>query len=210
LIYRLAKQNFKFQSLIITQNLLRFLALKLATENNTMIVKFQNFLLLSDNPVRLLLLGGSALTQGTIAALTSIFPFAVFALFVTFSQTENCGFQCDKYFQEVRPQDNATLMVYAPQSTGNLIITSENSARRVEIFIPDQGEVRQNPIMKKAKGKTTISKDYKKVESKRSKTVTFNEFKENYPALKAFGEIGEPIIFTKFCQFTPEQIRDHI
>jgi hypothetical protein len=208
-IYRLAKENFKFQSLIITPNLPRFLVLKLASENNTMVVRFQNFLLLSDSPVRLLIRGGSALTVGIITALTSVLPFAVLVLFVTFSQTENCGFQCEKYFQEIRPQDNGALMVYAPQSTGSLIITSKNSAQRVEISIPDQAEVRPNPIIKKVEGKTTISRKYKKVEAK-AKMVTFSQFKEKDPVLKALGEIEEPNIPTKSCPFTPEQIRDHI
>jgi hypothetical protein len=212
-IYRLAGEHFERYSLIITSNLMRLLVLKLAAQNNTMMVRFQNFLVLSDNAVRLLIRGATALTFGIIAAICSIFSVGMLALVVVFSQTENCGFQRDRYFQQIRPQDNGALMVYAPKSTGNIIITKEAFAERFEIFIPDETQVRPNPIIKKVEGKTTMDRRYVKVKEEKikpvAKMITFSEFIKKNPVLKTFGELKEPNVPTKQCPFTPDQIRNY-
>jgi hypothetical protein len=210
LIYRLAGQNFKRHNLIITPNLMRLFALKLANQNSV-IVRFQNFLVFSDSPIRLLIRVATALTISIITGICSTIPVAIFALFLAFSQTENCGFPCDKYFQEIRPQDNGALMVYAPKSTGNIIITKEGSAEGLEIFIPDETQVRPNPIINKVQGKTTTDRRYARLKTRPvAKEMKYSDFIKQDPVLKALSGLKEPNVPTKQCPFTPDQIRDHI
>jgi hypothetical protein len=209
LIYRLAKRDFKLQSLTITPHLTRLLALKLVSKNTPILMRVQNLLLFSGNSVRFLVRSGSALTLSTIATMTSILPFAVFVVVATFTETDNCGFQLDRYFQEIKPQDNGAIMLYAPQPTGNFIITGKNSARRVEIFVPDQTQLEPNQIVKKVNGQKTISRVYRKT-TKKAKMVTFSEFIKKDAILKPVGELKTPNIPTKDYPFTPERIKSNI
>lgn len=77
LIFGLVKAKIKEEFLVLTPNIMRFLALKLLNNNKSLILKIGNIIVLSTNQTRLIArLSGSAII-GFLGTLFSIFPYAI-------------------------------------------------------------------------------------------------------------------------------------
>jgi hypothetical protein len=136
LIFSLVKKKIKNESLIITPNMMRFLALKLLSNDESLIVKLGNIVTSSDNRIRLFsrVLGSAIL--GFLGALFSIFPYALLIAVLYFGSTENCGYKCHDYFEHIPKEQPA--IIYAEKFPGNLVIGQNDAARQVKIYTPSK------------------------------------------------------------------------
>jgi hypothetical protein len=194
LIYHLAKEKLKNESLVITPNMIRFLALNLLSKDQTLIVKIGNVVVSSNNRVRLLTRFLGTAVIGFVGGLIASAPYAIFMAVVYFDQTTNCGYDCDAYFEHL-PKE-VPVNIYAEQSAGNLIIAENNDARQVEIYIPSGEKVIYTNICKKPV--TSVTRNYKP-SRKKAKEVKFSEFQKTDPVLSQFKDLVEPQIPQKPC-----------
>ena len=183
MVFDLVKAKIKNESLVLTPNILRFLALKLINNDQTLIVKIRNIIVSSNNRARLF-----ARVSGSVGALFSIFPYAVLMMVIYFNITENCGYKYSNYFETLPKQGNVEM--YKKESTGHVFIAGNDDAKQIEIYTPsksvDEVTFRSNGIVKKT---TTYTKVRKKV-----KQVNFSDFKNTDPVLSSFKDLEEPKI----------------
>ena len=184
LIFRLAKEKIKNQSLVITPNLIRFFALKLLNEDQFLILKIGNLVVSSENRVRLItrLLGTSVLAL--LGATVSLFPYAVLLAMIFFAETENFGYNCNDHFQKLSP--NEPIEIYAERQEGNLFIAGKDDAHKVAIYIPSQS----TKEISKSNNKEKVVKTIYRRARKKAKQVKFSEFRKTDPILSHFEKLG--------------------
>ena len=106
LVFGLVKEKIKNESLVLTPNMIRFLALKLINNDQSLIIKIGNIVASSSNRARLLVRVSAAAVIGFVGALFSVFPHAVLMMVVFFDATANCEYPCQDYFEHL-PKDGA-------------------------------------------------------------------------------------------------------
>jgi hypothetical protein len=148
--------------------MIRFLALKLISEDKTLIVKIGNVVFSSSNRVRLLTRLSGSPVLGLLGAVFSIFPYAIFMALIYFSLTENCEYDCDAYFQHLSKE--VPVEIYAQQSSGHLVISENNDARQVSIYLPSKS---QDEIIHINNRQALVTRSYKP-SRKKAKKVTFS------------------------------------
>lgn len=193
LVFGLAKAKIKEESLVLTPNLMRFLALKLIKPDQTLIVKIGNILVSSNNRARLLARVYGAAILGFVGALFSALPYAILMFFLYFDVSENCGYKCPDYFEHI-PKE-APVRIYGEKSTGHLAIAGNDDARQIEIYTPSKAS---DEIITSKTGKIKTIKSYTKTR-KKAKEVKFSDFKQNDPVLSAFKDLEEPAVPQKLC-----------
>ena len=199
LIFEIAKAKFKDESLIISQNLIRYFAYKIANENTGLILKVKNTLFFSNNPARLLIRVAYSVAFGIFAAATSMLPYAIFIAILTFKTTENSGVNCDRYFEELPAQKDGSRVVYVQSESKNLIIAGNDQAHQLAIYVPNTESC---PVVSK---ENQLTRTYKKSQ-KKAKEIKFSEFAKNDPVLKKFKNLEEPIIPAQTCPLKPIRI----
>ncbi|QXE46097.1 hypothetical protein IV203_000075 (plastid) [Nitzschia inconspicua] len=195
IVFELAKEKLTNESLIITPNLIRFVGLRLINPNQTTVVTIGNFLTSTDNRVRLILRFSASVIAGIIAGIASSLSYGILLLLICFLESEQCGFSCDTYFDKIPPEPEA-INVYTKNRTGNLIITGNDAARQVEIYIPSKAKAQIRTLTDKQK---TITKTYHSL-PKRAKQVTFEDFRKNDPVLSKFADLPEPDVPQQVCK----------
>lgn len=90
IIFTFVREKITNKSLVLTPNLLRFVALKLINDDQKMVTKVGNVILSSNNRVRLYnrIIGAAAI--GTFGALIVITPYAVILALMYFDVTDKC------------------------------------------------------------------------------------------------------------------------
>ena len=193
MVFNLVMAKIKNESLVLTPNMLRFLALKLINNDQTLIVKIGNVLLSSNNRARLFARVSGSVMIGFVGALCSIFPYAVLMMVIYFSSTENCGYKCSDYFETLPKEGHVE--IYKKEPTGHVFIAGNDDARQIEIYTPsksaDEVTIGSNGVIKRT---TTYNKVRKK-----AKQVNFSDFKKNDPVLSNFKDLEEPKIPQKIC-----------
>ena len=192
-VFGLVKAKIKNESLVLTPNMLRFLALKLINNDQTLLVKIGNIIVSSNNRARLFArVSGSAII-GFVGALFSIFPYAVLMMVIYFTSTENCGYKCSDYFETLPKEGHVE--IYKKESAGHVFIAGNDDAKQLEIYTPsksaDEVTVRSNGIVQRT---TTYTKVRKK-----TRQVKFSDFKNTDPVLSSFKDLKEPEIPQKNC-----------
>lgn len=200
LIFALVKGEIKNESLGLTPNLIRFLALRLLNPDKSLIVKVGNLILLSSNRARLFFrLKGSALI-GVIGALCTTLPYAILLVILYFDFSSNCGYDCSSHF-EILPKESSVI-IYSDDSTGHLIIGDKNQASQVQIYNPI--DFKNHKSVKNVKEQTfvkedeTVTREYKR-SSQKYKQVDFADFKEKDPMLSQFKDLQEPEVPQVHC-----------
>jgi hypothetical protein len=191
LIFHLAKEKLTQESLMITPNMIRFLAVNLISKDQTLMVKIGNVVVSSNNRVRLLTRFWGTAMIALVGAVFSGLPYAVFMGLVYFDLTTNCGYDCSAYFEHL-PKD-VPVAIYAEQSAGNLIIAGNNDDRQVEIYIPSSDKGIHTNI-----GEKSVTRKYYR-SRKKAKEVQFSEFKKTDPVLSMFDNLVEPETPQKPC-----------
>ncbi len=193
IIFTLVKAKIKNESIVLTPNLMRFLALKLINNDQTLIVKIGNLVASSNNRARFVARVSGAAIIGFAGALFSMLPYAVLMMLIYFDTTQNCGYKCSDYFQQL-PKE-APIKIHSKESNGHLFIAENYDARQIEIDTtsksPDEETISNN-------GELKTIKTYTKVR-KKAKQVNFSDFKKNDPVLSSFKDLEELDITQKIC-----------
>lgn len=193
IVFALVKAKIKKESLVLTPNMMRFLALKLINEDQTLIVKIGNFLFSSDNRARLFsrVIGSSII--GFVGVLVTTLPYCILMLLLYFDATENCGYKCSDYFEQL-PKDGPA-KIYGEESTGHVYIGENDDARQLEIYTPSKAA---DEVTVSSNGELKTTKTYSKVR-KKAKVVKFTDFKKTDPVLSSFPNPEEPEIPQRIC-----------
>ena len=192
-IFGLVKEKLKNQSLVLTPNMMRFLALQLLNNNQSLIAKIGNTIVSSSNRARLITRVSGAAVIGVVSALVSSFLYGILLVLITFDITENCGYKCHDYFDHL-PQDQP-VRIYAEKLTGHLAMAGNDDARQIEIYTPAKAS---DEVIRSSKGETKVTKTYVK-SRKKAKEVKFSDFKEKDPVLSTFKNLEEPSVPQKHC-----------
>jgi hypothetical protein len=192
-IFGLVKEKLKNESLVITPNMMRFLALKLLKNDQSLIAKIGSVVVSSTNRARLLARVSGAAMIGFLGALVSTLPYAILLVLIFFESTENCGYKCDHYFDNI-PQDQP-VRIYDEKPTGHLAIAGNDDARQIEIYTPSKAS---DEVISSSTGKTKVTKSYNK-STKKAKEVKFSDFKKKDPVLSSFKDLEEPSVPQKLC-----------
>ena len=192
-IFSLVKAKIKDESLVLTPNTIRFLALRLLNTDSSLIAKIGNVVVSSDNRVRLLTRVAASAGIGVISALLSSFAYGMLIMILCFDSTHNCGYRCDDYFEHL-PKDQS-VRVFAEKPTGQLVIAGNDDPRQVEIYIPSKT---LNEVTISSTGKAKVTKTYKKCR-KKAKVVNFSDFKEKDEVLSSFDGLEEPFVPQNVC-----------
>ena len=96
IIFDLVKAKIKNESLVLTPNMIRFLALTLINNDQTLVVKI---VASSNDRARLFARVYVIIIIGFVSALFSTLPYAVLMMVIFFDSTQNCGYKCSDYFE---------------------------------------------------------------------------------------------------------------
>ena len=192
-IFDLVQAKIKNESLVLTPNMMRFLALKILNNSNksSLVTKVGNIVVLSDNRVRLVnRVVGSAVIGFVTGLMTSI-SYGILLMLLYFDNTANSVYRCDDYFEHL-PKDQP-VKVFAEKPTGQLVIAGNDDARSVEIYVPS-----------KTSDKVTTSSDEKVTRTyeksrKKAKVVKFSDFRKTDEVLSAFNDLEEPSVPQNGC-----------
>ena len=169
-IFNLAKKKLKKESLVLTPNMIRFLALKLISEHQTLMIKIGNVIFSSSNLIRLLTRVSGTVVIGVLGTVFIIVLYAVFMAIIYFDQTQNCGYNCNAYFEQLPKQ--VPVKIYVEQPAGHLVITENNHAHQVEIYIPLK---LPEEIIYTDTGGKVVRKSYQ-LSRKKAQEVKFSDF----------------------------------
>ena len=194
IVFNLVKAKIKQESLVLTPNMMRFLAFNLRSNDQTLIVKIANVIASSNNRIRLFARVMGALTIGFLGALFSTIPYAVLMMIIYFDTTENCGYQCSDYFEEL-PKEGP-VRIYDEKSTGHIVIEANGNTRQITVHtlskVSNEVSVSSNGSVK------TTKQRFKKVRPK-VKEVTFDQFRKTDPVLSRFSDLEEPDVPQNIC-----------
>lgn len=194
-IFSLVKAKIKDESLVLTPNMIRFLALRILNSDSGLIAKIGNVIVSSDNRVRLLTRVMGAAGIGLVSALLSSFAYGILIMILYFDTTHNCGYRCNDYFEHLPKAKDQSVRVFAEKSTGQLVISGNDDAHQVEIYIPSETSNKVNII---STGEAEVTKTYKKTR-KKAKVVKFSDFRAKDEVLSSFDGLEEPIVPQNVC-----------
>jgi len=190
LVFNIVKAKVKNQALVLTPNLMRFLALRLLSNNDILLMKLGSLIFVADNRIRFLARAVGITVLGLVGSAFAVLPYATLLGVVYFTSTANC-YKCEDYF-EYLPEEEP-IQVFAEKSTGQVVIAENDAARQIEIYTPSKGS---EVVTRTAEGELKRSIVYKKSRQK-AKQVNFSDFKKEDPMLAAFEE--EPKVEQKVC-----------
>lgn len=194
LIFGLVKETIT-DDLVITPNMMRFLALNLIKNDQSLIAKIGNVVVLSNNRARLFTRTSGAVVFGLVGAVFSTLTYAIFMVLLYFDLTQNCGYKCEDYFEHLPQYQDQPVRIYTEKLTGNLAIVGNDDARQIQIYTPLKAS---DEIIISSTGEAKVTKNYKK-SRKKAKQVKFSDFKKKDPVLSTFKDLEEPFVPQNLC-----------
>ena len=76
-----------------------------------------------------------------------------------FNATENCGYNCSQFFEEIAPKEGP-VEVYVEKQNGQVFIAGNDNARQMEVYI--QGDTKEVHVRSKGELEITTTKRFKK------------------------------------------------
>lgn len=195
IVFNLVKAKIKQESLAISPNLMRFLALTLISRDQTLIVKIGNIFASSNNQIRFLVRLMGSTTIGFIAALMSSLPYAILIMIFYFDITADCGYNCSDYFEKL-PKEGA-VRIYSEESTGHIFIGANDDAQQITIYTPSKAA---KEVSVSSDGSVRTTKQHFKKARSKVKKVEFSDFRNTDPILSRFSDLEEPDVPQKSCQ----------
>ena len=95
----------KNESLVLIQNVIHFLALKLVKNDQDLIIKIGNVLASSSNRTRLLAQVYVVAAIEFVAPILVALSNAILIMVLYFDATQNCGYQCQNYLEHLPKRD---------------------------------------------------------------------------------------------------------
>ena len=188
-IFSLVQTIVKDQSIILSPNMLRFLALQLLRNNdNNLQIKVGNIFFESMNRGRILIRVAGSLLIGTVASALTALPYAILTMIVYFQATKNSGFRCSEYFEQL-PNQGPVLM--EEKRTGPTIFIGDS---KPEIYVPKYTR-KTKKVRVITKSELESNQRYKRVRCQ-PKEVKFIDFQKSDPVLSRFRDqnLEEPYI----------------
>lgn len=192
-IFSLVKAKIKDESLVLTPNMMRFLALKLLKSDSGLITKIGNTVVLSDNRVPFLNRGVGSAVIRIANALLSSFSYGILIMLLYFENIANCGYRCNDYLERL-PKDQP-VKVFAEEPTGRLVIAGNDDVHQVEIYIPSKTS---SDVAISSTGETKVTKTHKK-SRKKAKEVRFSDFIKKDGVLSSFDGVEETSVPQNVC-----------
>ena len=93
-IFGLVKAKIKNESLVLTPNMIRFLALKLIKNDENLLIKIKNIAVSSSKRARLVTRGTKATLLRFLSDIFVSLPYAVAISLIYFDITQNCSYRC--------------------------------------------------------------------------------------------------------------------
>ena len=202
IIFRLVKAKIKNESLVITPNMARFIALQLIKNDQTFIVKIGNAVVSSNNRVRLFARVTGAAMVGFIGGLMSMLPYAILIILLFFDVTKDCGYPCSNYFEKLSQE--GPVIIYGETTTGQLTIAGNEDARQVEIYTPTPSTECESTSISDGNSRE-VKRSYTKSRRK-AREVKFSDFKKTDPVLSAFKDLEEPNVPQAYCPISSDEI----
>lgn len=187
LLFALVRAKLSNESLIITPNLVRFLALRLIKPNNGLITKIGNFIVSSNSGLKTI----SAFALGIANGFLISVPYAILSILLMLTATRNC-YPCERYFEKLPISADQITRVYSNSNVGNLFISNNDSERQLEVFVPSHSETKSE-IISPTEVKKTKTTTYQKSRV-RTKTVNFDQIRKTDNQLRPFRQLEEPIV----------------
>lgn len=195
-IFSLVKEKIKNESLVLTPNMMRFLALKLLNNDQSFLTQIGNVVVSSNNRARFMARISGAAVIGFVGGIVSSFAYAILMMILYFNLTENCAYKCQDHFEHL-PKEGP-VRIYGEKSTGHLTIAGNDDARQIEIYIPSKSSKASDSEIisnsQKIKKTTIYTRSRKK-----AKQVKFSDFRKTDPVLSTFKDLEEPDVPQKIC-----------
>jgi hypothetical protein len=189
LIFHLVKQKIKNESLVLTPNMIRLLAKKIVNDEVSWSASIGNIVVSTNYQKRLSLRTlGRIIFGGVIGVTATSIRVGVFFLILYFFETDHCYYKCEDHFEKLPPND--PIEILAEQQTGNIIISENNDAHQVQIYVPSKPEKTIVKTNQKT-GEKIVSRTYKAAR-KKAKQVNFSDFRKTDPVLQMYDKVPEP------------------
>lgn len=198
IIFVVLKEQLTDKTLVLSPNMIRFLALQLISKNKpSRLVEIVGTLrTVSENPVRLIMRSLGAIVLGTVAAVGNMLPYGIILMLMYFDATKNCGHICSNYFEQL-PKDQITKIFEGKERVGpQLVIAGNDEARQVEIYEPTPTPDKETVS---PSNERQITKSYRK-SRKQAKVVKFSDFKKKDKVLSSFDNLEEPYVEQQACE----------
>ena len=192
LLFALVRAKLSNKSLIISPNLVRFLALRLIKPNSGIITKIGNFVFSSTSGLKTITAFALGVANGFLISL----PYAVLTIVLMLTATHNC-YPCEKYFDKLPKSADPITRVYAEREVGNLIISSNDEGRQIQLFVPSHSETKSE-VVSLTEVKKTKTTTYQKSRV-RPKAVKFDKIRKIDNQLRSFSQLEEPVVPQKPC-----------
>ena len=140
-IFGLVKAKIKNESLVLTPNMIRFLALKLLNSDSGLIAKIGNVVVSSDNRVRFVTRVVGSAVLGIVSTLFTSFTYGILITLMYFDSTD--------YFEHLPKDQHQSVRVFA----------GKDDANQVEIDIPSKIS---DEVTVSSAQKIKVTKTYKK------------------------------------------------
>lgn len=109
IVFALVKAKVKNEFLVLTPNMIRFLALRLINNDQTLILKICNIVASSNNQARLFTrLAGSAIIRFVSPLFVKV-SYAILMLVLYFNASENCDYKWSDYFEQLPKEGNVQI-----------------------------------------------------------------------------------------------------
>ena len=208
LIFRLVRGKIKNESLQFSPNLIRLVARKIITQDTNLLIQVGNTALFADNRERFITRVAGTAIAAIVTTIVNFTSYGVLLAIMLFLGTDECGYRCEDYFENLHVSKDGIVKVFEKSSEGHIIIGNFEPETGPEIFI----ETSKKQVITEDKNldqRIRVETDYKKAR-KKARLVTFDEFRKKDPILSTFpDDVNEPVVPRKETCL-PLRVREYV
>lgn len=217
LIFKLSKRKLSDQSLVLSPNLLGFMAQTMISKRDPIHVKVGEVIFSSASRSRMILRTTTSLVVGILSSAFSSVSFGMVVLIFLYANTENCWHNCDNYFEQLSRAEDGEIRIFSERNreNGQLVIAGNDDQHKVAIYIPSEKqtytdfskvtntESKSKGISKSSSKNKTVTRKYNR-SRKKAHMVRFTDFQKHDPVLATFEGEDEPYVPEQKCLKNPE------
>ena len=191
-IFSLVQAIVKDQSIILSPNMLRFLALHLLrNKDNNLQITFGNIFMESMNRGRILLRIVGSLVMGATASLFTTFYYSLMTTIIYFELTQNIGFRCSQYFEQLPAPANHVLL---EGKKPRILVADTKSGNELTVYSPKSSR-RTKEVHVVTKNELVTERRYKR-HRRQPNEIRFIDFQKSDPVLARFRDqdLDEPYV----------------
>ena len=209
LISESLQRSVNANSIVVTQNLVQYLAYKkLIEEKNDklkifkLLIQVLDYEIFTEHNKRMAIGFTIGLPVGLLCAISGCFFNFIFLALIGYGFHDQCNTRCHQYLNVLPDQSAKEIIVHVPQETNNVVISS----KKIELHVPAPGY--EIPQSINSKFSTSL---YEKAR-RQPKHMNFEQFKRQDPILRSFDQLSDPNIEIKpkKCPIKPSEIENYI